>query len=61
VKLYGAYSLPFNTDVGLFFSGGSGTPISTYVNTTNQSEVFVSGRGDMGRTPVWRKATTTTR
>lgn len=51
VKMYGAYSLPFNTDIGLFFYGGSGTPISTYVNTTNQSEVFVNGRGDMGRTP----------
>jgi len=52
VKLFGAYALPFNTDVGFFFYGGSGTPISTYVNTTNQSEVFVNGRGDMGRTPV---------
>jgi hypothetical protein len=52
VKLYGAYSFPFGTQVGLFFYGGSGTPISTYVNTTNQTEVFVNGRGDMGRTPV---------
>ncbi len=52
VKLYGAYSFPFGTQVGLFFYGGSGTPISTYVNTTNQTEVFVNGRGDMGRTPT---------
>jgi hypothetical protein len=52
VKLYGACSLPFNTNIGVFFYGASGTPISTYVNTTNQSEVFVNGRGDMGRTPV---------
>lgn len=52
VKLYGAYSFPFGTELGVFFYGGSGTPISTYVNTTNQTEVFVNGRGDMGRTPV---------
>jgi hypothetical protein len=29
VKLYGAYSFPFGTELGLFFFGGSGTPIST--------------------------------
>ena len=52
VKLYGAYSFPMGTQVGLFFYGGSGTPISTYVNTVNQIPVFVNGRGDMGRTPV---------
>ena len=34
------------------FYAASGTPISTYVNTTNQTEVFVNGRGDMGRTPA---------
>jgi hypothetical protein len=51
-KVYGAYSFPFGTQVGVLFYGGSGTPISTYVNTTNQTEVFVNGRGDMGRTPV---------
>ncbi len=53
VKVYGAYALPLGTDVGLSFYGGSGTPISTYVNTTNQSEVFVNGRGDLGRTPCF--------
>jgi hypothetical protein len=52
VKLYGAYSFPFGTQFGAFFYGGSGTPISTYVNTTNQIPVFVNGRGDMGRTPI---------
>jgi hypothetical protein len=52
VKLYGAYVFPFGTDLGLFFYGASGTPISTYVNTTSQAEVFVNGRGDMGRTPA---------
>jgi hypothetical protein len=50
--VYGAYSFPFGTQIGLLFYGASGTPISTYVNTTNQTEVFVNGRGDMGRTPA---------
>ena len=53
VKLYGAYTFPFGTQLGLLFYGGSGTPISTYVNTTNQTEVFVNGRGDVGRTPAF--------
>ena len=35
------------------FYGGSGTPLSTYVNTINQIPVFVNGRGDMGRTPIF--------
>ena len=52
VKLYGAYEFPFGTQLGAFFYGGSGTPITTYVNTINQTEVMVNGRGDMGRTPV---------
>jgi hypothetical protein len=52
VKLYGAYTMPFGTQIGGFFYGGSGTPISTYVNTLNQTQVFVEGRGDMGRTPM---------
>jgi len=51
IKLYGAYQTNFGTQIGAFFYGGSGTPISTYVNTTNQIPVFVEGRGDMGRTP----------
>jgi len=51
VKLYGAYQMPFGTQIGAFFYGASGTPISTYVNTVNQIPVFVEGRGDMGRTP----------
>lgn len=52
MKLYGAYMMPFGTQVGAFFYGGSGTPLTTYVNSTHQSEIFVEGRGDMGRTPV---------
>ena len=34
------------------FTAGSGTPLSTYVITTDQIPVFVNGRGDLGRTPV---------
>jgi hypothetical protein len=51
-KLYGAYMFPFHTQIGLLEYVGSGTPISTYVNTVNQIPVFVNGRGDMGRTPT---------
>ncbi len=50
-KLYGGYTLPFGTQVGAFFYGASGTPLSTYVVTTNGTYLFVEGRGDMGRTP----------
>ena len=52
VKLYGSYDFPFGTQIGGFFYGASGTPMSTYVTTVNQIPVFVNGRGDMGRTPV---------
>jgi hypothetical protein len=51
-KFYGAYNFPFGTQIGFFEYVGSGTPISTYVATLNQTNVFVNGRGDMGRTPV---------
>ena len=51
-KFYGAYRLPFGTQVGGFVYAGSGTPMSTVVNTTNTIPVFVNGRGDMGRTPA---------
>jgi len=52
VKLYGSYMLPFGTQLGAFFYAGSGTPLTTYVVSTNQTNLFVNGRGDMGRTPV---------
>jgi Carboxypeptidase regulatory-like domain/TonB dependent receptor/TonB-dependent Receptor Plug Domain len=55
VKLYGAYRTPFGTQIGAFFYGGSGTPMTTYVmssNTTGGIGSMVEGRGDMGRTPV---------
>jgi hypothetical protein len=51
VKLYGAYDFRFGTQLGAFFYAASGTPTTTYVNTTNQIPVMVEGRGDMGRTP----------
>jgi hypothetical protein len=56
VKLYGAYSFPFGTQVGGNLYTGSGTPISTYVVTLNQTNLFVEGRGDMGRTPWLTRA-----
>lgn len=51
-KLYGAYTLPFGTQLGAFFYAGSGTPISTVVNTLDLEPLLVNGRGDMGRTPM---------
>jgi hypothetical protein len=52
LKLYGAYMFPFGTQIGVNSYTGSGTPLTTYVTTINGTEVFVEGRGDMGRTPV---------
>jgi hypothetical protein len=51
-KLYGSYLFPFGTQIGANFYAGSGTPITTYLFTAAATEVFVEGRGDMGRTPV---------
>jgi Carboxypeptidase regulatory-like domain len=50
-KLFGSYTAPFGTTFGVFQYSGSGTPISTYLQTANGAQVFVNGRGDMGRTP----------
>lgn len=54
-KVYGSYTKNWGrwgaTDLGAFFYGASGTPLSTLVTTTNQISVFVNGRGDLGRTP----------
>jgi hypothetical protein len=52
VKLYGAYTLPIGTQVGAFIYAGSGTPISTVVNSLDLYPLLVNGRGDLGRTPV---------
>jgi hypothetical protein len=55
VKLYGGYVTPFGTTIGGNFYGGSGTPLTTYVTTTNGTRAFVEGRGDLGRTPALLK------
>ncbi len=55
LKLYGAYDFPFGTQIGAFLYAGSGTPITTYVNTVNQIPVMVEGRGDLGRTPAYNR------
>ena len=52
LKLYGGYTVPWGTNLGGFFYAGSGTPISTYVTSTNSADLFVNGRGDLGRTPA---------
>jgi hypothetical protein len=54
-KLNGGYDFDFRkwgaTNIGTFAYLGSGTPLSTVVNTLNHIPAFVNGRGDMGRTP----------
>jgi hypothetical protein len=55
LKLYGSYFFPFGTEVGAFFLAQSGVPISTFVQDSNQIPLFVNGRGDLGRAPVWNK------
>jgi hypothetical protein len=49
VKLYGAYRAPFGTQFGAFLYAGSGTPLTTYVMSTNTSGgigSMVEGRGN---------------
>jgi hypothetical protein len=53
-KFYGSYIWK-NTTFGGFVYAGSGTPITTYVVTNHQTEVYPEGRGDMGRTPFFNK------
>jgi hypothetical protein len=52
VKLYGAYDFTKGTQLGAFFYAASGTPMTTYVWSSNGIPLMVNGRGDMGRTPV---------
>jgi hypothetical protein len=58
LKLNGNYELPWrsgswgSTIIGGFFYVGSGTPLTTEVQSLNHIPVLVNGRGDMGRTPV---------
>ena len=51
-KAYGGYVFPFGTSVSGFYYAGSGTPLTTYLQTTNRIPVMPFGRGDMGRTDV---------
>lgn len=54
-KLYGSKYFKWGgrmgSDIGAFFYAGSGTPLTTMMNTSNGTQVFVNGRGDLGRTP----------
>jgi carboxypeptidase family protein len=51
-KFSGAYTTGFGTQFGLVQYAGSGTPLSTIVDTANRTDPVVNGRGDMGRTPT---------
>jgi hypothetical protein len=56
VKIYGAYTLPWKggeTTVGPFLRINSGVPVSTLVQDVQNIPLFVNGRGDLGRTPVF--------
>ena len=52
-KAYGSYNFKFGTEVGVNFLAQSGTPVTTYVFTTDRIRMQVNGRGDLGRTPVF--------
>ena len=54
-KFYGGYNCAQHARSADSSIVGSGTPMSTYVNSVNQTEIFVEGRGDMGRTPMFSK------
>ncbi len=49
-KLSGSYQAPFGTTFGIIQYAGSGTPLSTIVDTANRTDPLVNGLGDMGRT-----------
>ena len=57
MKFHGSKTLAWgsskkhSTDLGGFWYGGYGTPLTTLVNTLNGTQTFVNGRGDFGRTP----------
>lgn len=50
-KVYGSYTTKWGSEVGGRFYGGSGTPITTRVENSHQTPIFVNGRGDAGRLP----------
>jgi len=56
LKLYGAYTLPWKageSTIGPFFRINSGVPVTTLVQDVQNIPLFVNGRGDLGRTPVF--------
>jgi hypothetical protein len=56
LKLYGSYTLPWKageTELGANFRINSGVPISTWAQDVQNIPLFVNGRGDLGRTPVF--------
>jgi len=58
LKVEASYDLPWGTSVGLFQIAANGTPMSTEINWNgfggnNQGGVYVNGRGDLGRTPMY--------
>jgi hypothetical protein len=53
LKFRGSKQFKFGTDIGAFFRVSSGTPVTTQINTINGIPMYVEGRGDAGRTPVF--------
>jgi hypothetical protein len=51
IKVYGSYTFDFGTQLGAFFYGASGTPVSRTVMDIYSIPLLVDGRGSMGRTP----------
>ena len=52
LKLYGSKEFRWGTELGAFFNVSSGTPLTKTVATVNQTDVFVDGRGSMGRSDI---------
>ena len=52
-KFYGSKTLKFGTEIGRFFRAQSGTPMTTQGNTSNGIPMYVEGRGDMSRKPIF--------
>jgi hypothetical protein len=56
LKFYGAYDLKTKlgtTTFGPTFMVMSGTPLTTEVDVISSTPVYVNGRGDLGRTPMY--------
>jgi len=52
LKVYGSKEFRWGTELGAFFNVSSGTPLTKTVATVNQTDVFVEGRGSMGRSDI---------